>query len=136
VTAFNWARQIRTAPIALLNFISSSVNELTALVALIPIVLFISSRGTLVAIPLDGQQWIEVLLTMSQSLYACAVLFDLEYDLLNGITLFTLWIVSTALIESRIIVSFAFLVLTVVEVYRKRKKIDVFSGFRHTLRTL
>ncbi len=38
VTAFNWARTIRLAPTALLNFISSAVNELTALVALVPIV--------------------------------------------------------------------------------------------------
>ncbi len=47
VTAFNWARQITLAPLALLNFISSSVNELTALVALIPVVYFVSSEGSL-----------------------------------------------------------------------------------------
>src|SRR5437773_11629438 len=80
VTAFNWARQITLAPLALLNFISSSGNELTALVALIPVVYFVSSGGV-GSIPLGQRQWVEIFLTMSQSLYACASLLDLKYDI-------------------------------------------------------
>ncbi len=130
VTAFNWARQIKSAPLALLNFISSSVNELTALVALIPIVVFVSSNGTLATIPLDGQQWIEVLLTMSQSLYACIVLFDLEYDLWNATVLFSLWLVSTVVIEARFYIAFLFLALSVFEFIRAHKRFEIFSTFR------
>src|SRR5207245_11344494 len=67
LTAFNWARQITLAPLALLNFISSSVNELTSLVALIPVVYFVSSGG-LSAIPLAQFRWVEIWLTMSLSM--------------------------------------------------------------------
>jgi cation:H+ antiporter len=133
VTAFNWARQITLAPVALLNFVSSSVNELTALVALIPAV-FIVSRGSLGTIPLVGQQWIEIFLTMAQSLYACAALLDLSFDKQNAVILFGLWVVSTAVIETRLAVGVIFLVLALYETVRARKKIVAFSAFRETLR--
>jgi cation:H+ antiporter len=133
VTAFNWARQITLAPVALLNFISSSVNELTALVALIPVV-FVWSSGSLGSVPLEHQQWIEIFLTMSQSLYACATLLDLSYDAQNAAVLLLLWIISTAVIETRLVVGILFLVLALYEVLRKRGRIVVFSAFRQTMR--
>jgi cation:H+ antiporter len=133
VTAFNWARQITFAPVALLNFVSSAVNELTALIALIPIVYVISS-GSFAAIPLDHQQWIEIFLTMSQSIYASATLLDLNYDLENAVILIVLWIISTAIIEARLLIGIVFLVLALYEAVRSRGHIIAFSAFRQTLR--
>jgi cation:H+ antiporter len=133
VTAFNWARQITLAPLALLNFISSSVNELTALVALIPVVYFVSSAGA-GSIPLGQLQWIEIFLTMSQSLYACAGLLDLTYDTQNALVLLVLWVISTAVIEARLLVAILFLVFAAWETLRSRGNIVVFSAFRETLR--
>jgi cation:H+ antiporter len=133
VSAFNWARTIRLAPTALLNFMSSSVNELTALVALIPIVFVISSGSLTGTIPI-GQHDVEIFLTVAQSLYACAALLDLEYDVSNATILFVLWVISTAIVETRLLVGIIFLVLAVVEVVVQRKKIVVFSAFRETLR--
>jgi len=133
VSAFNWARTIRLAPTALLNFMSSSVNELTALVALIPIVFVISSGSLTGTIPI-GQHDVEIFLTMAQSLYACAALLDLEYDVSNATVLFVLWAVSTAIVETRLLVGIIFLILAVVELVVQRKKIIVFSAFRDTLR--
>ncbi len=132
VTAFNWARKITLAPLALLNFLSSAVTELTALVAIIPIVYSISlgSIGT-VPVAMRGD---EILLTMAQSLYACASLLDLEYNPSNAVVLFGLWLVSTLFVDTRQIVSIVFLVLAVVEVFLQRKKIRVFSAFRETFR--
>jgi len=132
VTAFNWARTIRLAPTALLNFISSAVNELTALVALVPIV-FVISSGATGGIPV-GQHDVEIFLTMAQSLYACAALLDLEYNISNATILFALWIVSTAIVEVRLVVGIVFLILAAVEVIAQRKKIVVFSAFRETMR--
>ncbi len=132
VTAFNWARTIRLAPTALLNFISSAVNELTALVALVPIVFVISSRAT-GGIPV-GQHDVEIFLTMAQSLYACAALLDLEYNVSNATILFALWVVSTAIVEIRLVVGIVFLILAAVEVIAQRKRIVVFSAFRETMR--
>jgi len=132
VTAFNWARTIRLAPTALLNFISSAVNELTALVALVPIV-FVISSGATGGIPV-GQHDVEIFLTMAQSLYACSALLDLEFNASNAIILFVLWVVSTAIVEIRLVVGIMFLILAVAEVIVQRKKIVVFSAFRETMR--
>ncbi len=132
VTAFNWARTIRLAPTALLNFISSAVNELTALVALVPII-FVISSGTTAGVPV-GQHDVEIFLTMAQSLYACAALLDLKFNSSNAIILFALWVISTAIVEIRLVVGIAFLVLAVVEVIVQRKKIVVFSAFRETMK--
>ncbi|HEV2119543.1 MAG TPA: hypothetical protein VGS11_05510 [Candidatus Bathyarchaeia archaeon] len=133
VSAFNWARTIRLAPTALLNFMSSSVNELTALVALIPIVFVFSSGNLNGTIPI-GQHDVEIFLTMAQSLYACAALLDLEYDVSNATILFALWVVSTAIVEIRLAVGIIFLILAAAEVIVQRKKIVVFSALRDTLR--
>jgi cation:H+ antiporter len=133
VTAFNWARQITLAPVALLNFISSSVNELTALVALLPVVYFVSSGG-LTAIPLAQPQMVEIFLTMTQSLYACAVLLDLTFDVENALFLLVLWAISTAVIQTRLMVALAFLVFALYETARSRGHIVVFSAFRETLK--
>jgi cation:H+ antiporter len=132
VTAFNWARTVRLAPTALLNFISSAVNELTALVALVPIV-FVISSGTIGGVPV-GQHDVEIFLTMAQSLYACSALLDLEFNASNAVILFVLWAVSTALVEIRLVVGIMFLILAVAEVIVQRKKIVVFSAFRDTVR--
>lgn len=131
VTAVNWARTIRLAPTALLNFISSAVNELTALVALVPIVFAISS-GSIGGLPV-GSHDVEILLTLSQSLYASIVLFDLEFNVSNAILLFALWVVSTAFVQSRLVVAIAFLILSAVEIVVQRKKIVVFSAFKETI---
>ncbi len=133
VSAFNWARTIRLAPTALLNFMSSSVNELTALVALIPIVFVISSGSVTGTLPV-GQHDVEIFLTMAQSLYACAALLDLEYNVSNATVLFGLWAVSTAIVEVRLAVGIVFLILAAAEVIVQRKKIIAFSAFRETLR--
>jgi len=132
VTAFNWARTIRLAPTALLNFISSAVNELTALVALVPIV-FVISSGTTGGVPV-GQHDVEIFLTMAQSLYACSALLDLEFNTSNATILFVLWVVSTAIVEIRLVVGIVFLILAAAEVIAQRKKIVVFSAFLETMR--
>jgi len=135
VTAFNWARTIRLAPTALLNFMSSSVNELTALVALIPIVFVVSAGNIAGTIP-TGQHDVEIFLTMAQSLYACAALLDLEYNASNATILFALWAISTAFAQTqiRLVIGITFLILAAVEIVAQRKKIVVFSAFRETLR--
>ncbi len=132
VTAFNWARRITLAPMALLNLISSSVSELTVLVAIIPVV-FSLSLGNIGTVHVSEHS-VEILLTMAQSLYAGASILDLEYDLRTGLTLFTLWAVSMLFVETRLIISIVFLVLAGLEVLVFRKKIVVFSAFKETLR--
>jgi len=131
VTAFHWARKVKLAPMALLNFVSSAVNELTALVAIIPIV-FAFSIGAIGQVSLTAHKD-EVLLTMAQSLYACVCLMDLKYDVRNALLLFSLWLVSTAFVETRFAISIIFLFASLVEVIVQRRRITVFSAFRESL---
>ena len=117
---------------ALLNFVSSAVSELTALVAVIPVV-FAFSVGGLVPVSIQTHRD-EVLLTMAQSLYACACLMDLEYDTRNAVTLLGLWLVSTIFVQTRFWISIGFLALAGIELVIQRGRITALSSFRQSLR--
>ena len=55
VSAFYWAKSPGKAPLALLNMMSSNINEWTMLAAVIPIV-FSVSRGRIEGVPFDAFQ--------------------------------------------------------------------------------
>src|SRR5262249_44567173 len=63
VSAFYWARTVEGASTALMNMISSNINQWTLLTAMLPVV-YSMSRGGVSSIPLDGEQEIELLLTL------------------------------------------------------------------------
>jgi cation:H+ antiporter len=77
VTAFNWARRVKFAPMAVMNFVSSNFNQWTVLAATLPIVYSISG-GRLQAIHFDAFQTHEILLTISQSMVALVLLANLH----------------------------------------------------------
>ena len=91
VSAFQWASRVRTAPMALVNMVSSNINQWTVLAAMIPIV-FSLSRGTPSALPFDGAQRDEILLTIAQSIVAVLVLLDMKFHWWDAAILFVLWL--------------------------------------------
>lgn len=91
VSAFQWASRVRTAPMALVNMVSSNINQWTVLAAMIPIV-FSLSRGAPSALPFDGAQRSEILLTLVQSAVAVLVLLDMRFHWWDATLLFTLWL--------------------------------------------
>jgi cation:H+ antiporter len=91
VSAFQWASRVRTAPMALVNMVSSNINQWTVLAAMIPIV-FSLSRGTPSALPFDGAQREEILLTIAQSAVAVLVLLDMKFHWWDAALLFLLWL--------------------------------------------
>lgn len=91
VSAFHWAKRVRTAPLALMNMVSSNVNQWTVLAATIPIV-FSVARGRPAALPLDGFQRMEVLLTVAQSAVAALVLARMRFAWWDAAGLFVLWL--------------------------------------------
>ena len=92
VSAFHWASRPNKAPMALMNMISSNVNQWTVLAAMIPIV-FSLSRGEPSALPFDGVQRLEILLTILQSVVAVLLLINLKFEWWNAALLFVLWLV-------------------------------------------
>jgi cation:H+ antiporter len=95
VSAFYWARTVERASMALMNMVSSNINQWTLLAAMLPIV-YSMSRGTPSTIPLDSQQELELLLTLGQSLLSAVFLLNMRLAWWEAAGLFGLWIVQFA----------------------------------------
>src|SRR5262245_16992599 len=92
VSAFNWARKITTAPLALMNMVSSNINQWTMLAAMLPIVYAISVGDTR-TIHFDEHQQLEILLTLGQSLLGAFLLANMRFSWWEAGVLFFLWLV-------------------------------------------
>jgi cation:H+ antiporter len=92
VSAFYWARTIHRAPMALMNMVSSNINQWTLLAAMLPIVYSIS-RGAPSAIPFDDQQELELLMTLGQSLVGMLFLVNMKLTWWEACSLFGLWFI-------------------------------------------
>jgi len=90
LTTFYWARTVQRAPMALMNLVSSNINQWTLLVAMLPVVLSFSVKGV-ASIPLDGQQHLEVLMTVGQQLVGMFFLVNMELAWWEALVLFVLW---------------------------------------------
>ncbi len=147
VTAFYWARTVRLGPMALLNMISSKVNQWTLLVSMIPIVYSVS-MGRISTIPLDVHHREEILLSMMMTFYGCSTLAKLKFTRGNAIILFVLWLAQFLFPvnftfmpalpvvgnNSRLITSVLFGILTVYEVGMHWKEFRIGFGIRETIR--
>lgn len=91
ISAFHWARRVSTAPMALMNMLSSNVNQWTVLAAMIPIV-YSLSVGHPAALPFDGAQREEILLTVAQSGVAVLLLVHMSFEWWDALILFVLWL--------------------------------------------
>jgi cation:H+ antiporter len=96
VSAFNWARRVTTAPIALMNMVSSNINQWTMLVAMLPIAYAIA-YGSLSTIVFDSHQKVEILLTIGQSLLGALLLANMRFAWWEAAVLFALWIIQFVL---------------------------------------
>lgn len=92
VSAFYWARTVDRAPMALMNMVSSNINQWTLLAAMLPIVLSISA-GAPLAIHFDNEQSLELLMTVAQSLLGSLLLLDMELAWWEAAMLFLLWLI-------------------------------------------
>ena len=92
VTAFYWSKTVRLAPMALLNMIASTINQYTALVAMIPGVYALSRHDLWAVVPMDAHHRAEVFLSFAMTIYGCACLLKFRYTRTNAIVMFTLWV--------------------------------------------
>lgn len=96
VSALYWARTVSRASTALMNMVSSNINQWTLLAAMLPIT-YSLSLGKVSAIPLDNEQSFELLLTFAQSLLSAIFLLDMKLRWWEAAGLFVLWGVQFAL---------------------------------------
>jgi cation:H+ antiporter len=90
VSAFYWARKISAAPMALMNMVSSNINQWTVLAAMIPIV-YSMSIGHVAPLPFDGEQRQEILITILQSILGVLILSNMRFAFWEAALLFVLW---------------------------------------------
>ena len=96
VSAFLWARRVTHAPMALMNMVSSNINQWTVLAAMIPLVYGYSHfrhTGTWADFPFDSAQRLEIILTLLQTGLGMVVLANMEFDWFDASALFVLWAV-------------------------------------------
>jgi cation:H+ antiporter len=90
VSAFYWARTIDRASMALMNMVSSNINQWTLLTAMLPMV-YSMSVGHAAPIVFDDQQKLELLMTLGQSLIGMMFLMNMQLAWWEAAVLFGLW---------------------------------------------
>jgi cation:H+ antiporter len=111
VSTFSWARRVTRAPMALMNIVSSNINQWTILAAMIPIVYGFSHlhhHGVWADFPLDIAQRNELALTLLQTMLGVLLLANMEFDWMDATALFVLWAVQFTLPQLRIQVMVAY----------------------------
>lgn len=76
-STFYWARSVDRAPMALMNMVSSNINQWTLLTAMLPIVLSFSV-GAVTPIVFDQEQRVELLLTLGQAVVGMIFLMNMQ----------------------------------------------------------
>jgi cation:H+ antiporter len=104
VSTFGWARRVTPAPMALMNIVSSNINQWTILAAMIPLVYGYSHLhhyGVWSDFTFDVAQRNELELTLLQTLLGVLLLANMAFDWMDAAALFVLWAVQFTLPELR-----------------------------------
>lgn len=136
VTAFNWARQVKKSHMALMNMVSSNINQWTVLVAMIPIVYSISA-GKVSVIHFDSHQKVEIFLTIAQSALGMVLLANMEFRWYEALGLFGLWFTQFVIPSLREEITWVYLFWLYVELilaFIGKRKLKVFKEFRELIR--
>jgi hypothetical protein len=135
LSAFYWARKVRTANVALMNMVSSNINQWSILSAMIPI-LFVISAGSIRPLQFDEMQRQEILLTILQSFLGFLLLVNLELKFLEALVLFVFWLVQFVIPSSRHTMIYVYLGWCGVELIRmliwERRAPKAWTGLRST----
>jgi cation:H+ antiporter len=136
LSAFYWARRVSSANVALMNMVSSNINQWSILSAMIP-VLFVISAGELRPLMFDGHQRDEILLTILQSFLGFLLLLNLELRFHEALALFVLWLVQFVVPSWRgpmIYVYLAWCAFELIRLIASRSAPAAWRGLRTTLR--
>jgi len=131
---------VTRAPMALMNIVSSNINQWTILAAMIPLVYGFSHLhhfGTWSDFHFDTPQQVEILLTLLQTLLGVLLLANMEFDRLVASALLVLWLIQFIvphLREEVSIVYGAWIVVLLGQFALGKKRFLVWKYFRETVR--
>jgi cation:H+ antiporter len=94
-STFYFARQSGKAPMALMNIVSSNINQWTLLTAMLPLVLSLGA-GQISSIIFDAEQQSELLLTIAQALVGLVLLLKMKLTWWEALLLFALYAAQVA----------------------------------------
>jgi cation:H+ antiporter len=114
VSTAYWARRRGKGGMALMNMVSSNINQWTVLAAMIPIV-FSLSIGHPAAVPMQEHRT-ELLLTLLQSALGVVILSNLDFHAYEALGLFVLWFAQFLVPGWREEISIVYAVWLVVEI--------------------
>jgi len=130
-SAFVWARRITRAPVALMNMVSSNINQWGVLSGLLAVI-YCWSHGDTSSLPFDEFQRLEILLTIIQAFLGWLFLASMSFEAYEAAGLFALWVIQFAVPSLRhemLFVYGAWIVLEIGLFATGRKKITAFSAF-------
>jgi len=130
-SAFTWAKRITRAPVALVNMVSSNINQWGILSGLLAVI-YCWSHGSTDPLPFDGFQRSEILLTIVQAFLGWLFLASMDFEAYEAAGLFILWLVQFAVPSLRLPILFvygAWIVVEVTLVATGRKKLAAFAAF-------
>jgi len=135
LSAFYWARKVSTANTALMNMVSSNINQWSILSAMIP-VLFVISAGEIRPLVFDDMQRQEILLTILQSFLGFLLLLNMDLRFHEALVLFVFWAVQFAIPASRHVMIYVYLIWCGVEIVHlalQRQGVPAWRALRETL---
>jgi len=130
-SAFAWARRITRAPVALMNMVSSNINQWGVLSGLLAVI-YCWSRGDTKPLPFDEFQRLEILLTILQAFLGWLFLASMSFEAIEAAGLFVLWVVQFAVPSLRhhmLFVYGAWIALEVGLVVAGKTKLKAFQAF-------
>jgi cation:H+ antiporter len=113
LSAFRWARTVRHNSMALMNVVSSNINQWTVLAGMIPIV-YSLSLGHMAAVPFDATHRHEILLTILQSVLGMILLMNMRYTWWEAAVVFVLWFVQFCVPSLRVEIIDAYVIVIVL----------------------
>jgi cation:H+ antiporter len=131
-SAFVWARRITRAPVALMNMVSSNINQWGVLSGLLAVV-YCWSHGDTSPLPFDEFQRLEILLTILQAYLGWIFLASMSLEWYEAGGLFLLWLIQFFVPESRHTMLWVYggwIALEVGLVLIGKKKLLAFGQFR------
>jgi cation:H+ antiporter len=130
-STFYWARTVERAPVALMNMVSSNINQWTLLAAMLPIIYSIS-LGHAAPIEFDAQQELELVMTLGQAAVGFMFLLNMELAWWEASALFVLFLIPFAHPAWALPVTVAYFVWAAAELVRTltaRRRRNAFAEF-------
>jgi cation:H+ antiporter len=135
-SAFAWASRITRAPVALLNMVSSNINQWGILSALLAVI-YCWSHGDTSPLPFDDFQRLEILLTILQAFLGWLFLASMTFEAYEAAGLFALWLIQFAVPSLRhdmVWVYSGWIAIEVGLLAAGRKRLRAFPAFARSWR--